>query len=173
MGRLREQKNPLAFVEGAARVARDRPDVQFVLLGDGPLRAEVEARVRDLDLAACIHLAGWRDDAYRLLAAADVVTLTSRWEGTPYALLEAMAWSLPVVATAVNGCPEVVRDAETGFLVPPGDDIAWAEKVIEVLADPARARAMGRQGRKQVEERFTLQQMVARVEELYRQVVQR
>lgn len=171
MGRLREQKDPLSFVEGAARVVRQRSDVQFVLLGDGPLRTEVEARVRDLDLEDHVHLAGWRDDAYRLLAAADVVTLTSRWEGTPYALLEAMAWSLPVVATAVNGCPEVVREAETGFLVPPGDATTWAEKVIEVLADPTRASTMGRQGRNHVEARFTLQQMVTRIEELYHQAV--
>jgi glycosyltransferase involved in cell wall biosynthesis len=172
MGRLREQKDPLSFVDGAAKVLQQRPDAQFVLLGDGPLRSQVEERIRSLDLTRSVHLAGWRDDARRLLAAADVVTLTSRWEGTPYALLEAMAWSRPVVATSVNGCPEVVQEGQTGYLVPSGDTMRWADRVLALLADPAVAAAMGRWGRKRLEERFTLQEMVARIEEVYRQVAQ-
>ena len=172
MGRLRAQKDPLSFVDGASKVLQQRPDAQFVLLGDGPLRSQVEERIRSLDLARSVHLAGWRDDARRLLAAADVVTLTSRWEGTPYALLEAMAWSRPVVATSVNGCPEVVQEGQTGYLVPSGDTIRWADRVLALLAEPAVAAAMGRRGRKRLEERFTLQEMVARIEEVYRQTAQ-
>ena len=172
MGRLRAQKDPLSFVDGASKVLQQRPDAQFVLLGDGPLRSQVEERIRSLDLAQSVHLAGWRDDARRLLAAADVVTLTSRWEGTPYALLEAMAWSRPVVATSVNGCPEVVQEGQTGYLVPSGDTIRWADRVLALLAEPAVAAAMGRRGRKRLEERFTLQEMVARIEEVYRQTAQ-
>jgi glycosyltransferase involved in cell wall biosynthesis len=169
VGRLSAQKDPLAFVEGAARVVKACPDAQFVLVGDGPLRDEVTARIQDLRLEGPVYLAGWRDEAYRLMAAADVVTLTSRWEGTPYALLEAMAWCRPVVATAVNGSVEVVLDGVSGYLVPPGDPAAWAGRVTELLGDPGRAAAMGRQGRRRVEERYTLQQTVARMERLYRQ----
>lgn len=167
VGRLSAQKDPLAFVEGAARVIRECPDARFALIGDGPLRGAVAARIRELGLEGYVHLVGWRDRAFRLMAAADVVSLTSRWEGMPYALLEAMAWCRPVVATAVNGCPEIVVDGVTGFLVPPGDTEAWASRVTDLLKDAAKAMVMGQQGRRRVEERFALQQMIARVEALY------
>jgi glycosyltransferase involved in cell wall biosynthesis len=169
---LSAQKDPLAFVEGAGRVVRQRPDAQFALVGEGPLRDAVAARIQELGLEGHVHLAGWHDEASRLMAAADVVTLTSRWEGAPYTLLEAMAWSRPVVATAVNGCPEIVVDGGTGFLVPPGDTSAWAGRIIDLLDDPAMAAAMGRAGRRRVEERFSLQDVVARTESLYQQVAQ-
>jgi glycosyltransferase involved in cell wall biosynthesis len=172
MGRLRAQKNPLAFVEGAAEVARQCPDAQFTLVGDGPLRDEVTARIRQLGLEGSVRWLGWHAHGYRLLAAADITTLTSLWEGTPFTLLEAMAWSRPVVATAVNGCPEIVVEGITGFLVPPGDPAAWARRVIELLHSPTQARTMGQQGRKRLEERFTVQHMIAQLETQYRDLGQ-
>ncbi|MCJ7738143.1 MAG: glycosyltransferase family 4 protein [Anaerolineae bacterium] len=170
VGRLSAQKAPLAFVAGAARVVRERPDAQFALVGEGPLREAVAAHIRALDLDGHVHLLGWREGACRLIAAADVVSLTSRWEGMPHALLEAMAWSRPVVATAVNGCPEIVVDGAPGFLVPSGNTTVWAGRVLDLLNEPAMAAAMGRQGRKRVEERFSVQEMIARIERLYLQV---
>ena len=167
VGRLSAQKNPLAFVEGAARVARDRPDVQFALVGEGPLNEAVAARVRALGLERRVHLLGWRDAAFKLMVAADVVSLTSGWEGTPYTILEAMAWSRPVVATAVNGCPEIVRDGITGLLAPPGDVEAWARCVLRLLNDPALSAQMGQQGRRRMEERFSLPAMISRIEKVY------
>ena len=167
VGRLSAQKDPLAFVQGAARVLRTHPNTQFALLGDGPLRDAVTSRIKHLGLEEHVHLLGWRAGASRLMAAADVVTLTSRWEGAPYALLEAMAWSRPVVATAVNGCPEIVIDGVTGFVVPPADTASWAKGVVDLLNDPAGATRMGQQGRLRVEEEFDLQQMTARIEEHY------
>ena len=172
VGRLSAQKDPLSFVEGAAAVFRERSDVQFALIGEGPLRDAVIHHIRALGLDAHVHVLGWRDSACRLIAAADVLTLTSRWEGTPYALLEAMAWSRPVVATTVNGCQEIVVDGATGFLVPPGDTSAWATRVKKLLRDPAKAEAMGRRGRKRAEERFSLREMVARTERLYQDVAE-
>ena len=106
------------------------------------------------------------------MPAADVVTLTSRWEGTPYTLLEAMACSRPVVATAVNGCSDVVVDGGTGFLAPPGDTTAWAGRIVDLLRDPAMAAGMGQRGRSRVEQRFSLREMVARTESLYQRVAQ-
>ena len=170
VGRLSAQKDPLAFVEGAVHIVRERPDTQFALVGEGPLRDAVAMRVREIGLDGCLHLLGYRDDAFRLIAAADVVSLTSRWEGTPHALLEAMAWSRPVVATAVNGCPEIVVDGVTGFLVPPGNVTAWARRVIDLLNDPAMASAMGQRGRIRVEGKFSLREMVTRIERLYLRV---
>lgn len=170
VGRLAAQKDPLTFVEGAALVARERPDVEFALLGEGPLRDAVTMRIRALGLEKRVHLLGWRDKASGLMSAANVVTLTSRWEGAPYTVLEAMACSRPVVATAVNGCPEMVVDGVTGYLVPPGNVTAWAERVADLLNDPARMVRMGQQGRERVEQSFALQEMVARIERLYLQV---
>ncbi len=167
VGRLSAQKDPLAFVEGATHVVCQYPTTQFALVGDGPLRDAVLVRIRELSLEHCVRWLGWRKDADRLIGAADVVTLTSKWEGAPYALLEAMAWSRPVVATSVNGCPEIVVDGVTGFLVPPGDTRAWAGKVRELLDKPAHANVLGLQGRKRVEEEFTLQRMLGRMETLY------
>jgi glycosyltransferase involved in cell wall biosynthesis len=167
VGGLRAQKAPLAFVEGALRVARERPNVQFVLIGEGPLKETVRARVLELGLERHVRLAGWREGACRLMPAAYAVTLTSQWEGTPHALLEAMAWSRPVVATAVNGCPEIVEDGVTGFLVPAGDPEAWASRVVDLVDDPVMADAMGQQGRKRVEEQFSLRRMIAQIEGLY------
>lgn len=167
VGRLSAQKDPLAFVEGAAQVVLKYPRTQFALVGDGPLRNAVIARIGELGLGKSVRWLGWQPDAARLIGAADVVTLTSKWEGAPYALLEAMAWSRPVVATAVNGCPEIVVDGATGFLVPPGDTSAWASRVSYLLTTTAHAEAMGQRGRKRVEEQFTLKHMIERLEKLY------
>lgn len=169
VGRLCAQKDPLAFVEGAAQVVRECPDAQFALVGDGPLRDGVAIRIRELGLERHVHLLGWHSKAYKLMAAADVVSLTSRWEGMPYVLLEAMAWSRPVVVTSVNGCPEIVVDGVTGFLAPPGDIEAWTRAVVDLLNDPEKAAALGRCGRRRVEERFDLQRMIACIETLYLQ----
>ena len=114
VGRLSYQKNPLDFVNGASIVLAEIPEVQFILVGDGPLREQVESRIQELGLTKNVHCAGWQDDAFELIAAADIITLTSRWEGLPYVLLEAMTWSRPIVATAVNGCPELVDQGVTG-----------------------------------------------------------
>lgn len=167
VGGLRAQKAPLAFVEGAQCVVRERPNIQFVLIGEGPLAEKVQARITRLGLEGYVRLAGWREEACKLMPAADVVTLTSRWEGMPHALLEAMACSRPVVATAVNGCPEIVVDGVTGFLVPTGNPLAWARRVIDLVDNPVMAKTMGQEGRKRVEERFSLRQMMAQIERLY------
>lgn len=172
VGRLSAQKAPLAFVRGAALVLDRQPETQFALVGEGPLRNDVAAEIGRLGLARRVHLLGWRERAARLLATADLATLTSCWEGTPYALLEAMAWARSVVATAVNGCPEIVVEGQTGFLVPPGDVAAWAEAVATLLADGERAGAMGARGRQRVEECFTLERTVAGVEALYRHLLE-
>jgi glycosyltransferase involved in cell wall biosynthesis len=167
VGRLSPQKDPLAFVEGAAHVLRRLPNAQFALVGDGPLGDALTTSIKELDLEDHVHLLGWRVEAPRLMAAANVVTLTSRWEGAPYALLEAMACSRPVVATAVNGCPEIVIDGLTGFVVLPNDTASWARSVIDLLLDPLKATRMGKEGRLRVEEEFSMPQMIERIEELY------
>jgi glycosyltransferase involved in cell wall biosynthesis len=167
VGRLSAQKNPLDFIEGAELVLRELPEVQFILVGEGPLEKEVMAHVRALRLESKVHLTGWQPEAARLMAEADVVTLTSLWEGTPYSLLEAMANYKPVVTTSVNGCVEIVEEGVTGFLVPPKNPVAWAERVITLLRNPALAAAFGQQGRQRMQEKFTIQKMIHQIDTLY------
>ena len=171
VGRLTPQKDPLAFVALIEGLRRARPDVHGVIVGDGPLRAEVERAVNARGLASRCRLLGARDDVAAILAALDVFVLTSRSEGLPFALLEAMAMERPVVATAVNGVPEIVEDKVTGVLVERGDGEALARAVLGTLADPERARAMGRAGRRRVQACFTASRMVAETEALYRDVL--
>ena len=116
--------------------------VSLVVLGDGPERAALERRSAELGLAGRVRFlgAGTRDDVVRLFRAADAALLTSAWENLPHTLLEALAVGTPVIATAVGGVPEVVRDGENGLLVPPGDVEAIAAAIERLLGDaPLRA----------------------------------
>jgi glycosyltransferase involved in cell wall biosynthesis len=167
IGRLTAQKSPLDFVEGAAVILKMRPGVQFIMIGDGPLFPRVNQRIKELGLESSIIIAGKRNDADQLIPAASIVTLTSLWEGTPYTILEAMAWKKPVVATYVNGCPEIIDDHQNGLLVPPGDPEKWAQAVMELIDRPDIAEEFGCTGRQRIEERFSLDRMVDAVTNLY------
>ena len=165
VGRLELQKDPIALVRALARIRRQRPRARLVWAGDGPLRASVQRQAeRD---AAPVDLLGWVVDVRPLLKRAQVFALASRWEGMPNVVLEAMACGLPVVATRVGGCVEMIVDGETGFLVPPGDADALADRVLRVLSDPALGRRMGRAARERVGEHFSLDAMVRANERLY------
>ena len=164
--RLSPQKAPLDFVEAAVQVVAARPDVHFVVVGDGPLRAEVEARVAALGLEGCVHLTGLRGDVPDLLHSFDVFVLTSLWEGLPRVLPQAMAARLPMVVTAVDGNAEAVTDGINGFLVPPGDPPACAAGLLRLLGDPALARRMGQASQARAEE-FSADKMVQDVAALY------
>jgi glycosyltransferase involved in cell wall biosynthesis len=168
VGRLAEQKDPLAFVQGAEVVLRSCPQARFVMVGDGPMHTEVENYIRHKGLSNRVFSVGHRPNAYHLMAAADVVTLTSRWEGTPYSLMEAMAWKKPVVATAVNGCRELVTDGKTGFLVEAGDQQAWGERVAQLLSELSTRSLYGEAGYKRIKDQYSLEAMVRRLEILYR-----
>jgi len=132
---FKPQKAPERFVALAASLAHRFPAAHFVLVGDGALRPELEAARRSAGLEGILHLPGWRRDVPALLDAATVVTLTSRFEGLPRALVEALAAGVPVVAMAVDGVDEVVRDSVNGFLVREGDVGTLAERVAAMLAD--------------------------------------
>lgn len=169
---LKPQKAPEDFVAAAARIRAAVPEACFVLAGDGERRGAVEAAVRAAGLEGRFRLLGWRRDVPELLAAIDVLVLTSRWEGLPRVIPQAMAAGRPVVATRVNGSPEAVRDGVTGYLVPPGDVAGLAARVVELLRDPARRAAMGRAGAAAVGE-FDAAEMVRRQEALYERLLAR
>ncbi|OYV92616.1 MAG: hypothetical protein B7Z68_10165, partial [Acidobacteria bacterium 21-70-11] len=157
---------PERFVELAAALASRFPEVHFLLAGDGMLRGELERRRREAGLERRLHLPGWRTDVPALLDAATVVTLTSRFEGLPRVLVEALAASVPVVATAVDGVPEVVRDGENGFLVAPGDARAMAARVGEILDDAGLRARLAARAPEGLEE-FGRDTMVRQQEALY------
>jgi glycosyltransferase involved in cell wall biosynthesis len=164
--RLSPQKAPLDFVAAAAQVATRRPDAHFVIVGDGPLRAEVEARIADAGLGHRVHLTGLRRDVPDLLHSFDVFALTSLWEGLPRVLPQAMAAGLAIVATAVDGNAEAVEDGVNGLLTPPGDAEALADALLRLLDDPALAAQMGAAGWERAEE-FGARKMVGDIAALY------
>jgi len=157
---LTDHKDHATLVEAAALVRKRLPEARFVIVGDGPLRPQIEARVRERELGDRWIFAGFRDDLDRLFPAFAVFCLSSHMEGLGTSLLDAMAFSRPVVATAAGGIPEAVEDGVTGRVVPVRDPAALAEALVGVLSDPARAAALGAAGRRRFEERFTAERMV-------------
>jgi glycosyltransferase involved in cell wall biosynthesis len=166
--RLMEQKAPLDFVAAARRIVGADPAAHVLLIGDGPLRGEVERAAAG---EPRIHLLGFRDDIPDLLAAIDVVVFSSLWEGLGRALTEAVLAARPVVATAVNGVPDLVVDGHNGHLVPPGRPDLLAERTLAVLALPDRGASLGADGAARIRGRFDVAEMVAGIDELYRQAL--
>ena len=165
--RLSPQKAPLDLVETAAQVAARRPDVHFVAVGDGPLRAEVEACIAARGLTDRFHLTGLRRDVPDLLHSFDLFVLSSLWEGLPRVLPQAMAAGLPIVTTAADGSAEAVTDGVNGTLTPPGDTDAMAAALLHLLDDPALAARMGQAGRARADE-FGAHKMVDDIAALYK-----
>jgi glycosyltransferase involved in cell wall biosynthesis len=157
---LTGHKDQATLVEAMALLRPRRPEVRLVIVGEGELRGALEAQVRERGLADRVVFAGFRRDLDRLLPAFSVFCLSSRLEGLGTSLLDAMAFGLPVVATAAGGIPEAVEDGVTGRVVPPRDPGALAGALAEVLADEERRRALGAAGRRRFLERFTAERMV-------------
>jgi glycosyltransferase involved in cell wall biosynthesis len=164
---LRPQKDHRTFLRAAAVVGKSEPRAQFVLIGDGQEREALEALARQLGIAERVVFAGDQKNVPEWLKALDIAVLSSGAECLPNAVLEAMACSLPVVATRVGGVPDAVVDGVTGWLVPPGDPAAMAEKILALLADPAARRSMGAAGRARIEQVFALARVKQKIEALY------
>lgn len=171
VARLTGIKNHRMFFEAAARVSQRCHNAHFIVVGDGELRSELEKQVGELGLAGVTHFLGWRNDLPAVYADLDLVALTSYNEGTPTTLIEAQAAACPVVATAVGGVPDVVKEGRTGYLVPARDTAAFAEAVLAALAGDGRA--MGQAGREAVKENFTLARLLKDTEKLYEDEVRR
>src|SRR5919109_211517 len=144
VGRLEEQKGHVYLLDAWPSVLAEFPDARLLLVGDGSLRGALEHHAQDLGIAGSVLFAGFRSDVPRVLDALDVLALPSLYEGMPLTAIEASAMAKPVVATAVDGTPEVVREGRTGRLVPPRDVVALSRALRSVLRDPAPARRMGR-----------------------------
>jgi glycosyltransferase involved in cell wall biosynthesis len=153
-GRLSSEKGFEILVQAAARIAPRRPDVGFVHFGDGPLRDAIQRAIDGAGLAGRFVLAGFRADLDALLPHLDLMVLPSYTEGLPNVVLEAFAASVPVVATAVGGTPEVIDEGVSGHLVEPGDPVSLAARMLQVL-DSDRRQEMGERGRQRVLRDFT------------------
>jgi glycosyltransferase involved in cell wall biosynthesis len=165
--RLHLQKGHAYLLAAAAQV----PDATFVLAGDGPLRAELEATARALGVAdRCVFL-GERSDVPALLAAADLFVLPSLFEGLPLSMLEAMAAERPVVATAIGGTDEAITTEHSGLLVPPRDPAALASAIRRLRADPALARRLAAAGRARVEREFSSDVTARHIMRIYDEVL--
>lgn len=170
LGRLSEEKNHALFLE-AVRAAVDRGlDAQFLLAGEGPLRGAIEAGVSQLRLQQHVRVAGYMD-RNTFMERIDVYVICSTIENLPYSVLEAMAWSKPVVATDVGGLPDLVDDGQTGLLVPANDADALAGALVAMGADPERRKRFGRAGRAKGERSFGPEQMVRGHMALYRDLL--
>jgi len=167
VSRLAWKKGIEYLLDAVPRVLDSVPAVHFVIVGDGPLMAQLEARARGLGVDAQVRFLGARHDVLELLPAFDLFVLPSVVEGMSNALLEAMAVGLPVVATDVGGNSEVVVDGESGLLVPAADAPALAAAVVKLLQSPELASEMAQAGRRRVAERYPESAMVRRLEDLY------
>jgi glycosyltransferase involved in cell wall biosynthesis len=171
VGRLTAIKNHALMLEAAARLASRVPDLVLLLAGDGELRADLERDATRLGIADRVRFLGWRRDLPTIYGATDVFVLTSRNEGTPVALIEAMAAGVPGVATNVGGVPDVMADPGLGVLVPSDDAAALAAGVEALLCDAAARRAMGARARASVLQRYGIGRLVDDVDRLYRSLL--
>ncbi len=173
LARLEPVKDHAAFVR-AARLVVDRfPDARFVIAGDGAERDRLTALTAALGLTGSVIFTGTVDGADAVVPAWDVLAHPSHHEGSPNAVIEAMAWGKPVIATSVDGVPELILPGVTGVLVPIGDPPALAGAIEAVFADPDGARQMGRDARQHVEARWSVERMIGNYADMYRRVAKR
>jgi glycosyltransferase involved in cell wall biosynthesis len=170
VGRLEPRMGHAELFEAWPSIGAEFPAARLLVVGDGSLRPRLEARARELGLAGQIIFAGARTDIARVLDAMDVVALPALSEGMALTAIEASAMGRPVVATAVDGIPEVIREARTGRLVPPADPVALSRAIRGVLRDPLGAQRMGRAGRDFVLDRFSIERQISSTARVYRDV---
>ena len=167
VGRLAPQKDYPTFLRAARMIAGELPDVDFLLVGEGRERAKLEALAHQLDVGSRVRFTGLRHDVPALLAAVDVLSLTSTFEGFPNVLLEAMSMGAVAVATDVGGCRELVLPQDTGLLVPARAPAAVAAAVTRVLRDHALAKRLAMAARRRVETGFAVETMARRTVAAY------
>ena len=169
--RLEEQKGHAVLFDALAEVWKQGLDFTLAVAGDGSRRGALEERARALGLGKHVHFLGTVDEPGPLLAAADAVVLPSLWEGLPLTLLEAMARSRPVVASAVGGVPELITHGENGWLVPPGDVTALAEALEFCHRKTDRAMRLGRAAGELVRRDYHWQAVIEGFESVYDEVL--
>jgi glycosyltransferase involved in cell wall biosynthesis len=173
LGRMTEVKRVDDLLRSFARLRASGVDAHIALVGDGPLRDEMEALAGSLGVRDRCHFVGYRQDVGAFFAAFDTVALTSANEGTPVTLIEALAARVPVVSTDVGGVSDVVGEGETGFLVPAGDLDAIADRLARLAHDRELRERFGEAGSVSVRERYSVPRLVQDMDALYRRLLER
>jgi glycosyltransferase involved in cell wall biosynthesis len=182
VGRVSWEKGPDKFLRIAERIRQLRPDAHFVIVGQGAMDEQIKTMTEQMKCSNYVHLAGLWEDTSEVYPALDVFAQTSRCEGMPLSIIEAMSCARPVVAFSVGGVAELVEEETTGCLVSPGDwsGVAKARpgdwegiacEIVELLEHPARRKQMGINGRRRVEKMFNLNASAVRTSELFQQLV--
>ena len=173
VGRFVPQKDHATFLRAAAKIHQQMPNARFLIIGDGPLRIELQTTAQQLGLSEVVNFTGFREDMPAVLAALDVMVFTSLWEGLPVTLLEGMASALPVIATAVDGINSVVLPEDSAYLIANGDFSSLAAKAITLGQNPELRQKMGKAGYERVLDQFSLEKMVNQTESLYSEMLQK
>ncbi len=171
-GRLVYQKGVDVLIEAMKDVMRLHPEAKLLIVGDGPDRPSLTRQAAKSGIGEAVQFAGWVDQANRLMPACDMIIVPSRWEGFGLVTLEAMGWSLPLVASCTSSLPEIIVDGETGLLVSPEDPSALATAISNLLANSDTARAYGRAGYQRLRDRFSVDSMVSSTEALYQDLIE-
>lgn len=167
VGRLAEIKRQDLLIQGFAEISKACPDTHLLLIGDGPMRADLQELARKLNLADRVHFAGYRADPAPFVRSMSVFALTSRSEGMPLSVLEAWAAGVPVVASRVGGLPELIRQDSTGLLFESGSAPEFAASVLRVLGDGKLRGDLIAAARRRVQTEFDVRVMAARYAEFY------
>jgi glycosyltransferase involved in cell wall biosynthesis len=165
--RLEPQKGHAVLLRALPRILREFSEVRLVCLGDGCLRSELGSLAESLGLRHAVRFVGHQSNVGDWLAMAEFSVLPSLWEGLPLIAIESLAAGRAVVATGVDGTPEVVVHGKTGLIVPPNDSESLANAICCLLRDPALSAKMGRAGREWVSEQFTQERQIRQTEEVY------
>jgi len=172
VGRLSVEKGLTYLIDALAELKAKQTEVHLLIVGEGEQRANLQAQVESLGLRQAVKFLGERADARQIIGALDLLVLPSLTEGLPNVVLEAFAYKTPVVATAVGGVPELVKDGETGWLVPPRDPRALAQAILNVLSNPEEARRRAENAYKHLLENFTLEKQVDKWEQALQAAVE-
>ncbi len=169
VGRLRHQKGHSVLLKALPSVLECFADAQLLIAGDGVLRGELEDEAASLHVSQNVRFLGMRHDVPVLMSLANLFIFPSRFEGMPNAVLEAMSHGLPVIATAVQGVDEIVRDGQNGLLVPLEDPAALSQAILRLLQDPAERQRLGSAARETIESHYTVERMCRQYEHLLTQ----
>jgi glycosyltransferase involved in cell wall biosynthesis len=172
VGRLEPQKGLDLLLDAIPQVARHCPEAHFLIVGGGSLQQELSLQAINLGIADRVTFTGWRTDAIDLMQLFDCFVSTSNFEGLPMVMLEAMAFSKPLVATAVGGIPELIEDGFNGLTIGERNPGVVAEALVRMVKDHGFRRRLGQNSRARYEERFTAQAMAAAYQRVYERYVQ-
>lgn len=173
VARLHPVKGHQYLLEAAKIVLKKFPETKFILVGEGPLGNKLKSLSKTLGIRQNLIFTGFRKDIPEILSTLDIFVLPSLLEGCPGSIQEAMAMRKPIVATKVGGIPEIVIDKITGFLIKPRDSKDLAETIIKLLKNKKTREEMGKEGKKVIETKFTLEKMVKETEDIYEKLIEK